>query len=659
MKLVEELKKASEAYYLGEPIMTDAEFDQKVEELRKLDPNHEFFNQVGTEIASTPWPIVEHERSMGSLHKVNTKEEYDKWVEKYTSGVVCVSDKLDGLSLSLVYEYGKLKRGLTRGDGIKGEDITVNIKKLKGVLPELTVGEFAAAPKIAIRGEAILMLEDYHQHFPRTELEDGTIENANPRNCVAVIRRKKDNSMASHVTFIAYDIAYIEPEYQPVSKEEIFMELATLGFKVPFYKVASPFRAWQIFEAYQKDLRAKRPYEIDGLVIEDDNTESFIKQGESSGRPRGARAIKFTAETGESTIRDIVWQVGRTGNVTPVAKIDPITIGGVTITSPSLMNVAECLRLGISKNAKIVVERCNDVIPRIIRAELGDEPFIIPSEVDGFKVSLKVEDKIVRLESDVPMTAEALRSIKPIGINVENVTSIILFCDDPSHPMRKFRRLENFAKVLDIKGIGEKTVRALISAGSLDSITDYFKLTIHDWEHATGSPALAKKVKKEFAAKTASVPVPQFIKSIGMTFFGEDTAKLIESKYPDLRDWFSLTVDQITDIKGIGEAKALAAVEGLKANEVEIRRLLDFIKLGEPEAENENAISVCFTGVRLPHIYMPTFLKKGYKEASGVSKNTQILVLMDTTSMTTKAKKARELGVKMISYDDFLKELKS
>jgi DNA ligase (NAD+) len=649
-KLAKKIRDAASAYYLGTPTVSDAEYDLLADRLRAIDPEHELLRAVGTDIATTSWPIVKHLRPMGSLHKVNSEEDFRKWAAKYASPELCVSEKLDGLSISLNYEGGKLIQGVTRGDGEQGEDITVNIKRLKGVPHKIEGAK--KGEKLSIRGEAILALADYRKHFPRRELEDGTIENANPRNCVACIRRKKDNSGAAHVSFVAYDIS--SDGYTPKTKEEVFEKLGALGFATPFYKACDVEGALAVFHEYQGGKRAKAAYEIDGLVAEDNDRARFIEAGESSSRPRGARAIKFASETGMSVIRDISWQMGRTGVVTPVSKIDPVVINGVTIVGPSLMNVAECLRLGVRQNATVTVERANDVIPRIIDAEGGGRPFVIPSQVDGFAVLLRVEDRFFELPGPTPLEAKALEKL---GIDVENATSIFLFCDDPSHPMRKFRRFENFLAQLDVKGAGERAVQALMDSGKLGELGDYFKLTVADWAEATGSELVAKKIAKEFREKTTGVPLPTFIKSLGMTFFGNDTSKLIESKYPRLEDWFSLTAEDITQIKGIGEAKAKAAVAGLKKNKKAILEMATLVTFAAAKADAEGAVTVCFTGVRLPAELASAFREKGYAEVSGVSKKTQILVFADVGSASGKAQKARELGVALVAYDEFIKGL--
>ena len=284
-QLEKRITEAAQAYYLGTNCMPDSEYDLLVDKLRKVDPNNKVLKSVGADISTTPWPIVTHRRPMGSLHKVNTEEDYRKWAIKYTSGIICVSEKLDGLSISLNYENGRLVQGVTRGNGEKGEDITVNLKLLKGAVTTLT-GKYAKG-RHEIRGEAILLTADYKKYFPRKELESGLVENANARNCAACIRRKHDNTDVKHVSFIAYDIS--SDSFNPVTKEEVFIEIKSLGFKVPFYKVGSIDKIWGIFEEYKNSKRAQIDYEIDGLVAEDDDREKFKEAGEShrAQRPQG------------------------------------------------------------------------------------------------------------------------------------------------------------------------------------------------------------------------------------------------------------------------------------------------------------------------------------------------------------------------------------
>jgi DNA ligase (NAD+) len=650
-ELAQKIETASSAYYLGTPIMSDAEFDLMIDLLREIDPVHPVLANVGTDVSTTPWPIVLHQRPMGSLYKVNTEEEYRKWASKYSAGSVCISEKLDGLSLSLIYSGGELVQAITRGDGVKGEDITPNIRLVKGVLQNIPKLKNS---KIAIRGEAILLLEDYRTYFPRTVLEDGSVDNSNPRNCVAVVRRKRDAASASHVTFLAYDIEYLEPERQPITKKEIFDELCELGFGVPIFSAGSVDSAWRTFTEYQQKLRAERPYEIDGLVVEENDRAIFKMHGESSGRPRAARAIKFAAELGESTLRNISYQIGRTGVVTPIGEIDPIFVGGVRISYASLMNISECLRLGVMRNSDVIIERCNDVIPRVIKCEHG-EPFTLPTEIEGHSLCLRVEDGMYPILKSTPFTMEGLKSL---GVDPESTASIFLFCDDENHPQRKLRRLDNFVKTLNIKGVGEKAIQSLINLGKLNSPADFYLLSLGDWTSALNSVVNAEKVMKELSDKSKNVSLPTLIKSVGMTFFGENTSKLIETKFPRLEDWYDLKIEDILGIKGVGESKAVAAIKGLKENKTELLRLKMFISTAASATTCRSSVRVCFSGARLPKELLSKFINCGYVEAVGVSKETDILVVADIGSNSGKIKKAKELGTKLISMEDFMEELR-
>lgn len=350
-QLSEELKQAREAYYNLEPMMSDSEYDSKKEKLLQLDPSNFEIKAVGAAPPSdSPWEKVHHRIPMGSLDKANTVDEFEAWVKKTGVEKFDVSHKIDGASLEIVYEDGKLVRGVTRGDGIVGEDITSNVMKM----PDIPHG--VEIPGIStIRGEVVMFKSVFQEKYAD--------KYANPRNTASAKMRERKNAGedCKNLTFLAY---WIDCEIELERMCDVRHTLRRFGFKTPDWNVGDIESIKQIFDLTAKN-RPNIPYEIDGMVVSVDDLSVLSSLGEVAMRPRGQIAWKFESEKAESNVLDVVWQVGPTGRVTPVAKVKPTRIGGVTIESVSLHNIKMFSDLRLFRGCRVLIERRNDVIPYI------------------------------------------------------------------------------------------------------------------------------------------------------------------------------------------------------------------------------------------------------------------------------------------------------
>jgi len=350
--LAEELTRYRESYYNLDPLVPDDVYDTKKARLRELVPEHFEVTAVGAEPPkNSPWEKVAHEIPMGSLDKVNTVEEFDEWVSK-TGGAVHfgITHKIDGASLELVYKAGKLVRGVTRGGGTIGEDVTRNIIKIPD-LPKKLAWDVDAI----VRGEVVM--------FKSVFAEKYADRYANPRNTAASKMREMRGGGAdcANLAFLAY---WVQCEDRPNMILYMFKLLESLGFKTPPLIVSDvDLIKAKFLEATQN--RADVPYDIDGEVISVADLKLLESLGDVAMRPRGQIAWKFESEKAESKVLDVIWQVGPTGRVTPVAKIEPTKIGGVTIESVSLHNLKMFAELKLSHDCRVLIERRNDVIPYI------------------------------------------------------------------------------------------------------------------------------------------------------------------------------------------------------------------------------------------------------------------------------------------------------
>lgn len=349
-EIVENLNKLDVAYYNGKPLVPDVTYDtirnyvnMRFPELRK---------KVGKKEENSVWPKVSLEIPMGSLEKENSIEDLDFWYKKYTTGTVVCSHKVDGSSLELKFEGGAFNRGVTRGDGFVGDDITPNARRMK--FPK----NLEHKGSLKIRGEVVLLNSDFETYFaPKGD--------KNPRNSAAGAARRLDGVGTEHLTVIAFDILSDDIEFK--TKSEKFEYLKKLGFSTPSPIVLANINDIKSVINHTNDNRKTIPYMIDGLVFEDNDIANFEAQGSADNRPKAAKAFKFDSECAESTMLDVVWQVGKHGAITPVGIISPTDIQGVTITRVMLNNLDYINKLNLEIGCKVEVVRCNDVIPAIKR----------------------------------------------------------------------------------------------------------------------------------------------------------------------------------------------------------------------------------------------------------------------------------------------------
>ncbi len=348
--LAKQLEAASAAYYNGSPIMSDADFDTIEAKLRKIDPHNPIFAKIGAPVDSG-WPKVQHPHPMGSLEKAQNEPEFLAWAQNKPNSLF-LSEKLDGISILLTYREGTLVRAATRGDGTEGEDITRNVRVMKGVPNSIPCQD-----EVHIRGEIVCTKEDFAKFFPGE---------SNPRNTASgTSKRQTGWQKCRHLTVLAYNITFPDGQVKLASREDEFLWLAGQGFQTPFGKVVTSLSAVQVYKDYVADLREKAPYDIDGLVIEIDGTKDRIALGATPNglNPKGAVALKFPHDQKKTILRDVVWQVGNSGRITPVAIFDTVTLAGAQVSQASLHNVARLNKMRLYKGCDILVSRRNDVIP--------------------------------------------------------------------------------------------------------------------------------------------------------------------------------------------------------------------------------------------------------------------------------------------------------
>lgn len=352
ISLQSRLKEARESYYNLDPQMSDSEYDALKEQLEKLDPTNHEVTTVGASVPKTSvWQKVQHEIPMGSLNKVNSEEEFIEWTNKYGSNEeYFMTHKLDGSSLELVYEDGILIRGVTRGDGSIGEDISLNVFQIPSIPKKLNKH---IPGKVFVRGE-VVMHKDVFKNLYESKY-------ANPRNTAAgKVRDKKGGGIdCQNLHFYGFEL--VLGTQRPKTEEIQFQALKALGFLIPWNSAGSVSQLISEFKI-QVSNRDSLPYEIDGEVVSINNVAKQDELGEHNMRPYGKVAWKFAAQGGVTKIIDVIFQVGPTGRITPVACVEPVKIGGVSIERISLHNLKMFRELNLHKGDEVLVVRKGDVI---------------------------------------------------------------------------------------------------------------------------------------------------------------------------------------------------------------------------------------------------------------------------------------------------------
>lgn len=608
---------ARDAYYNSDsPIMSDKAFDTLVDELKELDPNNKAVTNIGAPIKPTEWKKAIHQIPMGSLNKVNTVAELSKWettLGKDSADLLFVTEKLDGISIELIYEDGKLKQAITRGDGTTGEDITLNVVNMGGVNSKLST-LFTGS----LRGEIILKKSNHKKYFS---------DKANPRNAASGVAKRLDGIGSEHLDIMFYQVI---GDIDFDTEVEQFKWLQQEGLGIPnFWAAKDSTEVGQQWRAYQDVDRDNLDYDIDGLVVRLNCMEKQLALGDKDLRPKGAIAFKFDNETRESEIKDIVWQVGNSGRITPVAIIDPVTLVGATVTKASVYNMAYIKSLQLDIGAKVLVARANDVIPRIEEVIVGTGDY--------------AKAPVVCPECSQPtyMVGENLMCL--------NYTDC---------PAQIVGRVKNWIKDLGILEWGDALVERLVANGKVKTPADLYKLTVDDIASVDrmGKKSAEKCYKLLWEGNEVSLDV--FLGALSIPMIGSTMIKLIMDAGCDTLEKFGqLDAKHFEMVDGVGPTKAESLAKGLEDNQDLILELLkNGVKIKEKIIGPLTGKSVCFTGkTKLKRAELEKLASEaGATVKSSAGKGLTYLVLADPNSTSSKAKAARKNGITLISEDYFI-----
>ena len=643
VKLAQRVKDAKDAYYGGgQPLMDDATYDALEDELRRLDPSNPVLAIVGAApIAGGGWPKVKHEIPMGSLQKSQDESDLDKWfssrgIQPLTD--LCVSDKLDGISIGLRYEKGKLVQGLTRGDGDEGEDITRNVLLMKGALKQLpkTIAGKTLPDVVYVRGEVVILKSDFADHF-RGE--------SNPRNSASgTSKRQSDPTKCKYLTIKAYQ--WLPDGMAPASKSDEFKALEEAGFITARWQVVTTKSGvMALYQDYVDTIRDGLDYLIDGLVLDINDRDVREGKGTTDGRPKGAVAFKFPHDKKPTTLRAIRWQVGSSGRITPVAEFDTVNLAGANVSQASLHNISNIADLAANvgqeflfKGDKILVARRNDVIPYVEEVlEAANDADI--DDDDAFKTPTECPSCKAKLERD----------------------GEYLVCRNEDCEAQATGAIKRWCKKIDVKHVGDSLIECLVDEGLVTDIADLYTLDPNEVENLTmGTRRVGGTGRKAITnlRNKMALPLHVFVGSLGIPLIGRSMAKtIVDGGFDTLSKMLKARIADIAAIPGVGQSKAESFCKGFLAKAGLIAKLISVGIVVQVASGPLKGTVFCLTGFRDGDL-TEAIEKAGGTVKSSVSKALTHLVLKDPTSNSGKAKKARDYNkagtadIKLIDPDE-------
>jgi DNA ligase (NAD+) len=642
-------------HVLDDPEIPDAEYDRMLRELRALEEKHPDLivpESPTQRIGGAPIAVfaeVRHRKPMLSLDNAFTREEvaaFDRRVRERlkTEGEIdyCCEPKVDGLAVSLTYRDGLLAIAATRGDGAVGEDVTHNIRTIKSVPLRLTGGSLPEL--IEVRGEVFMSIAGFQQ-MNRRAAEQGEKTFVNPRNAAAGSLRQLDPRLTAKrpLEIYFYGVGQIEGQQLPARHSLVLEQLRAWGLRTsPETRVV---RGIESLFAYYEDIGKRRTslrYQIDGVVYKVDSREQQDALGFVARAPRWAVAHKFPAEEEMTQVRDIEWQVGRTGALTPVARLEPVFVGGATVSNATLHNIDELLRKDVRIGDTIVLRRAGDVILEVVgvikeRRPARTSPVHLPKicPICGSEVERQEGEAIARCTGTLVCPAQLKESLRHFASR----------------------------RAMNIDGLGSKLIEQLVDAGMVKNPGDLYRLTATELAglERMGERSAAKLV--ESLERSRQTTLGRFLFALGIRDVGEATADALASHFRTLSAIQDSSIEDIEEVPDIGPVTA-AHIHAFMAEPRNRKVITTLTRLGVkwPEATrpdvNDSAISgktIVLTG-RLSSLSRDDagelVRRLGGKIAGSVSKNTDYVVAGEDAG--SKLRKANELGIRILDEEEFL-----
>ena len=645
-------------YVLDDPVISDAEYDRLLRELQSLEDTHpELITDDSPTQRVGALPLegfgnIEHRIPMQSLANAMDSDEllafHDRLIRRLgkEQAIEYIAEpKLDGLAVELVYENGQFVNGSTRGDGTTGEDITQNLKTIRAIPLALRVETQSAPALLEVRGEVFISKDDFKKLNKQQEENDKPVF-ANPRNAAAGSLRQLDSGITATrpLSIFCYQAGVVEGTTFE-THSEFLAALQNWGCPVnPEIKILNGIEEAITFHSNLESHRNSLPYEIDGSVIKVNNYALREELGVRSRSPRWAIAGKFKAQQETTVIEDIVLSVGRTGAVTPVAKLQPVKVGGVVVSNVTLHNQDEIDRKDIRVGDTVLIQRAGDVIPQVVKVIKEKRP----SNTSPFKMTNtcpECDHDVYRPEDEV-----------------------VARCQNLSCPAQVKRRIEHFVSknAMDIDGVGEKLIDQLVEKNLVKSVDDLYHLTLDQLSELERMAEKSAKNTISAIDNSKSTTFHRFVHALGIRNVGEHVAKVLEKSFTGNIEIFMKTnAEVLEDIDEVGPIVAETIVK-FWADETNINIVNNCFKLGISlelvKNETEQILmgkTFVFTG-SLQSITRKEGKEiveaRGGRAAGSVSAKTDCIVAGENTG--SKLKKAEKLGIPVLTESEFMDLIK-
>ena len=669
-------------YYVeNQPEITDREFDELMHELQALESAHpERYDpnsptqRVGSDLNQT-FEQVEHERPMLSLGNTYNRDDVREFYERVQAGLdgepfaICCELKFDGLSISLHYEDGALVRALTRGDGVRGDDVTANVRTIRSIPLQLPAGGDWPR-RFEIRGEVLMPWNSFDRLNAEREAREEPLF-ANPRNAASGTLKSKDSRVVASRGLDAYLYYLLGDELPGDTHYANLMKARSWGFKVSEgMRLVTSLEEIYSFLDYWDEARKELPVATDGVVLKVDSLRQQELLGYTAKSPRWAIAYKFQAERALTRLNEVTFQVGRTGAVTPVANMEPVLLAGTMVKRASLHNEDIIRQLDLHLGDRVYVEKAGEIIPQIVGVDKEQRDAHLGAPVEFVHECPECGTPLVRYEGEAAT-----------------------YCPNDACPPQRKGRIEHFIArdAMNIKSLGPEVVDKYYENGLVRDVTDLYRLQLTEWDGhwflsrgtftpptlgealETQAPAMpVTKVATQKIVKaiedSKSVPFDRLLFALGIRFVGKVAAKALAAQFKTLAALRMASFDELTAVEGIGDtiAGSVRAYFANPDNERIVDTLAEFgLQMALPETVQAGTQlegrSIVISGTFTHHSreeYKEMIEAHGGKNVSSISKKTSF-VLAGANMGPSKLEKAEKLGVPLLREDEFLALLDS
>lgn len=659
MQLRRELHEHNYKYYvLNQPEISDQDFDFMMHELQDLEAKHPELadpnsptQRVGSDL-NHEFQQVTHKYPMLSLANTYNEQDVAEWYDSVKRGLngedfeVCCEMKYDGLSISLTYVDGKLVRGVTRGDGVHGDDVTANVKTIRAIPLVLTGTGYPQ--EFEIRGEILMPWKVFERLNAEREAAEEPLF-ANPRNAASGTLKSQNSALVASRQLDSY-LYYLLGEELPCDGHYENLEAARKwGFKISegMKKVRTLQEIYDYINYWDKE-RKNLPVATDGIVLKVNSLRQQRNLGYTAKSPRWAIAYKYKAERACTRLNEVSFQVGRTGAVTPVANMDPVQLAGTTVKRATLNNEDFIRSLDLHIGDYVYVEKGGEIIPKIVGVDLDQRP-IIAQPVRFITHCPECGTKLVRYEGEAAW-----------------------YCpNDAGCPPQIKGRIEHFIsrRAMNIDSIGPETVDDFYRQGLVHNVADLYTI---DVQQINGDGSRQKSAMKVISGieESKNVPFERVVFALGIRFVGETSGKLLARHFKNIDALMNATLDELLEIDGIGEvmAKSIITYFHNEENMQIVERLRSYglqMALSREQMENASDLlqgkSIVISGVFQHHSrdeYKMMIEQNGGKNVGSISGKTSFILAGDNMG-PSKLQKAEKLGIRIVSEDEFLEMIKA